>query len=118
MPQKKNTEQQKLLKLLEHLEKQQVITNKIVGRLEEFQKAENLNTAFTTSAVPLTTQQQKELRINLGFVFGKQFQIEKEVDQDLIGGVKIKIGNLIIDSTIKTQLEKLVEEIRPHFIIN
>ena len=42
----------------------------------------------------------------------KQFIFEYEVDEELISGVKIVVGDKVIDSTIKTKINTLSKNLR------
>ena len=38
---------------------------------------------------------------------GKQVELESQIDQDLLGGVKLRVGNTIFDGTIANQMAKM-----------
>lgn len=40
-------------------------------------------------------------------IFGKNVEATNEVDENMLGGVKIKTGDKILDGSLKTQLNKL-----------
>ena len=40
-------------------------------------------------------------------IFGKDTEATTEIDESLLGGVKIKTGDKILDGSLKTQLNKL-----------
>ena len=42
---------------------------------------------------------------------GKQIKLDFNIDPNLIGGVVTRIGSTIYDSSVKTQLENLKEEL-------
>ena len=42
----------------------------------------------------------------------KEVVLETKVDQEIIGGLKVRVGDLVFDSTIKSQLEKFKEIIK------
>lgn len=43
--------------------------------------------------------------------FGKKVEVEISTDKSLIGGIKIKSKNTILDASIKTQLSRLKKEL-------
>lgn len=42
-------------------------------------------------------------------IFGKNVEATNEVDKKMLGGIKIKTGDKILDGSLKTQLNKLKE---------
>ena len=64
-------------------------------------------TAEVTSAKPLTKAQADELAATLKQSVGKDVRIEAKVDESLIGGLVVKVGSRMIDSSIRTKLANL-----------
>lgn len=65
--------------------------------------------AIIRSALPLNEQERLNLVEKLKIKYKKKIIIKEEVDSSLIGGIFIKVGEDIIDGTIKGKLEKLKE---------
>jgi F-type H+-transporting ATPase subunit delta len=64
--------------------------------------------AEVTSAVELTQEQQQAVKEKvLAFTKARQVELETKVDSELIGGVIIKVGSQVIDSSIRGQLRRL-----------
>lgn len=40
-------------------------------------------------------------------IFGKNTEATTEIEKEMLGGIKIKIGDKILDASLKTQLNKL-----------
>ena len=59
------------------------------------------------SAFPLSHEQQTELAKLLGQRYGKRVQPQTEVDESLIGGVVIRIGDTVIDASVSGHLQSL-----------
>jgi F-type H+-transporting ATPase subunit delta len=59
------------------------------------------------SAYPLTEQQLGELLQGLSRKFGLQLKPAVEVDADLIGGVRVTVGDHVLDTTVKTRLAQM-----------
>ncbi len=60
--------------------------------------------AEVTSAVPLTKAQLATLAATLKAKIGKAVTLEEHVDASLIGGLVVKVGSQMIDSSLKTKL--------------
>jgi F-type H+-transporting ATPase subunit delta len=61
-------------------------------------------TADVTSAAPLTKAQLKSLADTLKAKIGKTVTLTEHVDPSLIGGLQVKVGSQMIDSSLKTKL--------------
>ncbi len=61
-------------------------------------------TAEVTSAAPLTAAQTKALAATLKERLGKAVTLTQFVDPSLIGGLQVKVGSQLIDSSLKTKL--------------
>jgi F-type H+-transporting ATPase subunit delta len=64
-------------------------------------------TAQVTSARQLSDQQQQALADALRATMGDKVQVEVKVDQSLIGGLIVKIGSRMIDSSLRSKLQRL-----------
>ena len=64
-------------------------------------------TADVVSAVALTAAQQKRLTATLAEKSGKKVKLNTRVDDTLIGGMIVKLGSQMIDSSIKSKLASL-----------
>ena len=61
-------------------------------------------TAEVTSAQPLTAAQADSLSETLRARIGKSVALVQHVDPSLIGGLVVKVGSRMIDSSLKTKL--------------
>ncbi|MCP5072477.1 MAG: F0F1 ATP synthase subunit delta [Rhodobacteraceae bacterium] len=64
-------------------------------------------TAEVTAAKALTETQQDKLASTLKASVGKDVKIQVAVDESLIGGLIVKVGSKMIDSSIKSKLSNL-----------
>ena len=64
-------------------------------------------TAAVTSARPLSDAELAELRDTLMRVVKRNVSIETSVDPALIGGLVVRIGSRMLDSAIRTKLQRL-----------
>lgn len=79
----------------------------------------NIGTAYVTSAVELTDS-QKDAVMNRLLETTKyvEFEMHFDVDATLIGGMKIRIGDRVVDSSIKNKLNDLTRELSKITITN
>jgi F-type H+-transporting ATPase subunit delta len=59
------------------------------------------------SAVPLTEEEKERLSEVLARSLRKQVRLETNVDPSLIGGVMLRIGDRLLDGSVKGQLNLL-----------
>jgi F-type H+-transporting ATPase subunit delta len=64
-------------------------------------------TAEVTSARALTATQSKALAATLKASAGKEVKLKTAVDESLIGGLIVKLGSTMIDTSIKSKLSAL-----------
>jgi F-type H+-transporting ATPase subunit delta len=64
-------------------------------------------TAHVTAAEPLSEAHQNEIRDTLHAVTGKDVRIEVRIDPSIIGGLVVKLGSRMIDSSLRTKLNAL-----------
>ena len=64
-------------------------------------------TAEVISASPLTDDQSAKLAATLNKKFGKDININATVDETIIGGLIVKVGSKMIDTSIATKLSNL-----------
>jgi F-type H+-transporting ATPase subunit delta len=63
--------------------------------------------ADVTSAHPLSDAQLASLKQSLKTATGRDVQINAKVDAGLLGGLIVKVGSRMIDSSLKTKLSSL-----------
>ena len=80
-----------------------------ITTVKEYKK---IGIAYVTSAVPLSEEQKAQVTERLltttRYV---EFEMNYEVDPSLIGGMIIRIGDRVVDSSIKTQLYELKRQL-------
>lgn len=64
-------------------------------------------TAQVTSAIALTPAQKSQLTATLEKLSGKKIQLDTREDPEILGGVVAKVGDLVYDGSLKTQLQRL-----------
>jgi F-type H+-transporting ATPase subunit delta len=76
-----------------------------IGKVKEYK---NIGTAFVTTAVELKETQKEELLAKLLKITKyEQIEMEYSIDKAIIGGMIIRIGDRVIDSSIKTKIYEM-----------
>ncbi|MEO1252319.1 MAG: F0F1 ATP synthase subunit delta [Pseudomonadota bacterium] len=63
--------------------------------------------AQAIAAAPMSDDQVKALRLEIESSLGKAVNLQTRVEPDLLGGLIVKIGSTMIDSSLRTKLNKL-----------
>ncbi|MBO5325516.1 MAG: F0F1 ATP synthase subunit delta [Lachnospiraceae bacterium] len=75
---------------------------------DRVKEAEGIGTAYVTTAVELTPAKKDEVHKKLlATTSYREIEIIYQVDPSLIGGMTVRINDRVIDSSIKTKLEKM-----------
>lgn len=64
------------------------------------------------SAIELSAELQATVQIKLEKLTGKKVKLTTSVDPSIIGGIIAKVGDLVLDGSIKTQLAGLKDSIK------
>ncbi|MCF6290254.1 MAG: F0F1 ATP synthase subunit delta [Desulfobacterales bacterium] len=72
----------------------------------------NISRGTITTAVALEDELKNKVRTALEKITGKQVLLETRVDPSIIGGMIAKVGDLVMDGSIKRQLTGLNESIK------
>ena len=82
----------------------------LFGTLKD--EAEGVARARIDSAFPLSEAQLADLRAALEKRFGKKVEATVAVDPALIGGVRITVGDTVIDGTVQAKLSTMAHQLR------
>ncbi len=67
--------------------------------------------AIVTSAQPLSADLTAKVQSGLEKQSGKQVVLEKREDPSMIGGLTTQLGDMVFDGSVRTQLEKMREQL-------
>ena len=84
-----------------------VLPQMIKGYLAELSRRRGEVTAEVTTAQALSDAQQARLTETLRAEVGAKVQVDLKVDQSLLGGLVVRVGSRMIDSSLRTKLQKL-----------
>jgi F-type H+-transporting ATPase subunit delta len=64
-----------------------------------------------TSAVELDSETIQSLGDRIGQQVDRQIELSSEVDPNILGGIVLRVGNLILDASIRNRLEQLRKQV-------
>jgi F-type H+-transporting ATPase subunit delta len=76
-----------------------------------YDKTNKLLPVQLTSAVELDSELVESLGRRIGEQTGNEIQLSSKVDPEILGGIVLRVGNFILDASIKTRLEQLRREV-------
>ena len=72
---------------------------------------QNIVRAEVKSAAPLSPDKTRALEESLSKVTGKKVELSVSVDPELLGGVVATIGSTVYDGSVRTQLQRMRQEL-------
>lgn len=100
--------------LLQLLEKRGQISAlpDVISQLNDYQaKQSKNNVAIIRTAVELRESEREIIKKQLSEMFGRHLQIEEHVDESIIGGMYIQVGDTVIDYTVSAQMKQITEQL-------
>lgn len=73
---------------------------------------EGVKDAVVTTAFPLDDAQLKNLMSQLESHFGSKLQPRVEVDASLIGGIKVAVGDQVLDASVRGKLDSMATALK------
>lgn len=99
------------LDLLVENRREEAVVQTEAEYIEIANEARGIVNVLVTSAVRLEDDEEARLVAKLNAITGKSVHLEKHVDPSIIGGVVIRIGDKLIDGSIRGQLDRLREQL-------
>jgi F-type H+-transporting ATPase subunit delta len=85
---------------------------RIRARFDELWDEERkLLPVLVTSAVKLDEAVVKSLGDRIGQQVGREVQLSTEIQPDILGGIVLRVGNLILDASIRNRLNQLRKQV-------
>src|SRR4051794_29305032 len=78
---------------------------------ELWRKENKLLPVEVTSAVELDEQTVEQIGERIGKQTGQRVELTSQVDPDILGGVVLRVGNSILDASIRNRLEQLRRQV-------
>ena len=87
----------------------EAILEVFIAKVKEYS---SIGTAYVTTAIALDEKEKRDIETRLLATTGyKTVECIYDVDSSLIGGMVIKMGDKVVDSSIRTKQEKLQREL-------
>lgn len=77
-----------------------------------FIKYNNMLSVTAITAVPMKKDTQDKLKDIINKKLDKDIIFENEIDENIIGGVLLKVGDKVFDGTIKSQLKSVEKQLK------
>jgi F-type H+-transporting ATPase subunit delta len=88
------------------------VINRIRKRYEDLWRDENkLLAVEITSAVELDENVAQEIRQRVEQQTGRRVELTRRVDEGILGGLVVRVSNMILDASIRNQLERLRRQV-------
>lgn len=85
---------------------------RIRARFDQMWEAEHkLLPVQVTSAVELDEKTIKGIGDSIGEQVGRQVELTSRVDPDILGGLVLRVGNFVLDASIRHRLEELRKQV-------
>jgi F-type H+-transporting ATPase subunit delta len=98
--------------LLAHKQREHVLMDVIHEYTRLRDEKLGLVEAHVQTAVPMNAAQEKDLGAHLSRSTGKQVRVRAMVDPAIRGGLMVRIGDTVVDGSVRRQLERLRERFR------
>jgi F-type H+-transporting ATPase subunit delta len=99
-----------LLLLIQH--QRERILPEVIGEFHTLRdEREGIVAADVRTAVPISSAQEKELGTRLMRSTGKRVRLRAAVDPAIKGGLVVRIGDTVVDASVRHQLERLRERL-------
>jgi F-type H+-transporting ATPase subunit delta len=76
-----------------------------------WQEANQMLPVQVTSAVELDEAVTRQIGEEIGRQTGRKVDLSTTVDPDVLGGIVLRVGNSILDASIRTRLERLRKQV-------
>lgn len=81
---------------------------------ERYYMEKGIVSTIVYSVVPMKAEAMATLKSNLEKQIQKQIVIENKIDETLVGGIMLRIGDKVIDGSIKRRMELLKDDLLGH----
>ena len=105
----------KLLRLLAERDRLALVPDVVAVYRERLMEHRQVVRAEVITAAPLSEDRAAKLQQRLSELSGRHVTLSTKVDQALIGGTVARVGSMVYDGSVATQLAKLRERLAQDF---
>ena len=88
----------------------EAVLDYFIAKIKEYKK---IGVAYVVTPLPLSDKQKNDVVDKLLATTGYEtMEMNYDIDESLIGGMTIRVGDRVIDSSVKSKLEKLTKELK------
>ncbi len=96
-----------LIRVLAERDRLDIVPDMVRAYTEARLDEQGIAVADVTTAEPLTPPEQQLVRDQLKRIIGKDIQLRMRTDPEIIGGVIARVGDMLIDGSVVSQLRRL-----------
>lgn len=101
-----------MARLLVERERTDVLPDILDAYVKITGEALGLADAIVYTAHPLTDEEQHAIESEFGAMLNKKIRVQSHLDKGLLGGIKVRIGDVIYDGSLSGKLERLEKSFR------
>jgi F-type H+-transporting ATPase subunit delta len=98
-----------LLRLMVDKSRESELVDVYEGFIDRVEEAQGIVHVEVVTAVPLTPALEKALKEKIETSLEKTVELKATVDKEILGGLKLRIGDRIADGSVRHRLERLRE---------
>ncbi len=93
-----------------HIQLVDELINSLQSTVNSLQSAD-CKQAEISSVYPLEKQQREEFKKVLAEKIGQSIELKEKIDKEIIGGVIVKLDDVVIDGSLRNKLQKAMEKL-------
>ena len=74
---------------------------------DRYYAEKNIDIAIVSSAKELSKDQLDQIKTRLETIFKKSLELETEIDEKLIAGIRVSVGDQVLDSSVRAKLKQM-----------
>lgn len=99
-----------LLDVLSSNKRQNLLNEVALKYIAQYEALKGEDVAVVTSAVPLTKELEQKILSQVTSLTGKKVTLENKIDETLLGGFVLRVGDLQYDASVANKLNTLKRE--------
>ena len=101
----------KLIALLADRDRLVLLPDLVASYRDRLADHRNTVRAVVTTATPLAPDRVQQIQQSLADVTGRSVMLQTRVDPSIVGGIVARVGSVVYDASVTTQLQKMKESL-------